>query len=199
MGRTVVSVWLIIHLTAVLVPPFSLQSTSPISPSPVADSLMRALRPYIDLLFLNHGYAFFAPDPGPSHLLRAKMEFDDGRQPLVLMFPDLKREQPRLLYHRHFMLSEQLHSQFVPPEPPEAIARQPAALESWQHGRLMYDLKWKSFENHLRSTYGASQVTLTRIEHRMIDVYEVEELHRRLDDRETYFNLSENAPGEELP
>ena len=35
-------------------------------------------RPYLEAAYLDHGYAFFAPDPGPSHLVRYELEFDDG-------------------------------------------------------------------------------------------------------------------------
>ncbi len=56
--------------------------------------------------------------PPPSHLVRYKLEMPDGSMQNGV-FPDLKTEQPRLFYHRHFMLTEKL-MQFFDPEQPGA-------------------------------------------------------------------------------
>ncbi len=58
--------------------------------------------------FLGHGYRFFAPNPGPSHLVRYEVEFADGRTESH-RFPDTQEQWPRLLYHRHFMVAEQVN------------------------------------------------------------------------------------------
>jgi hypothetical protein len=149
---------------------------------------------YIDAGYLNHGYFFFAPNPGPSHLIRARIEFADGRAPIVETLPDLKAQWPRLLYHRHFMLSEQLNAQFAPPEPPPDLRSDPSQLERWRRSRAMYELKWNSFENHLRAKYpDATSITMARIEHRMIDVAEVVEQHKPLTDPDTFLELPETV------
>ena len=195
--RVVISLLLIVHVVAIIMPPFMLQASGPVGSSPIGETVMNLLSPYIDIAFLNHGYAFFAPDPGPSHLFRARIEFADGRPPIEQTFPDLRRQRPRLLYHRHFMLSEQLHELFLPPQPPAEmtadVAAEPSQLEDWRIRRRVYELKWQSYVNHLRAKHGASRVTLTRVRHRMIDVPEVQQQGRRLDDRETYFDLSEDG------
>jgi hypothetical protein len=151
------------------------------------------LRPYVDLLFLDHGYFFFAPNPGPSHLFRAKLEFGDGRAPLELTFPDRTRQKPRLMYHRHFMLAEQLHADFVLPEPPAELANDPQQLAIWRQARERYELRRKSFEEHLRAAYGASRVTLTRLEHSLLGPAEFRELGKPLNAADTFRELPEMA------
>jgi len=161
--RLVISVLLIVHLLAVFIAPFTFAASGPDATSPFALALMNTLRPYIDMMYLNHGYFFFAPEPGPSHQLRCRLEFADGREPEVLLFPDRRRQWPRLLYHRHFMLSEQLNSLFVPENPP---TDDPEILEIWRRERALYQVRRQSFEDHLRIRHGAANVSIVRVEHR---------------------------------
>ena len=191
--RVIISLLLIVHIVAIFTPPFMLQASGPIGASPVGEMVMDTLQPYIDITFLNHGYAFFAPNPGPSHLLRARIEFDDGRPPIEETFPNLDRQWPRLLYHRHFMLSEQLNAQYQPPQLPEQISQDLELAERWQTARRMYELKWRSFKEHLKAKHNASQVTLTRVRHRMIDVFEVTEQNKKLDAPDTFYDLREDG------
>ena len=76
--------------------------------SPFADQVARPFRAYIAAADLNHGYRFFAPNPGPSHLFRYQLTFDDGST-RDGYFPSRAEHWPRLLYHRYFMLSENLN------------------------------------------------------------------------------------------
>jgi hypothetical protein len=115
--RVAISAAIVFHLAAVFTGPWSF---APLH-SRLADDVFRALRPYIESLALGNGYRFFAPEPGPSHLLHYEMEFADGsRRDGVI--PDLKTEWPRLLYHRHFMLSEFLNS-IDSPAAPKGLAQ----------------------------------------------------------------------------
>ena len=91
------------------------------------------LNVYLDVAYLNHGYGFFAPDPGPSHLIHYTIEFDSG-ETLTGTFPDREAYWPRLRYHRHFMLAEQL------------------GLNPDEFGR--------SYARHLLKKYGARRVML---------------------------------------
>jgi len=64
-------------------------------------------------LFLGHGYRFFAPDPGPSHLVEFEITSADGSV-VSGRFPDRDDDAnslPRLQYHRWFMLSETIWSE----------------------------------------------------------------------------------------
>lgn len=191
--RVIISLLLIVHVVAVFVPPFMLQASGSVGTSPIGEVLMNTLQPYIDIAFLNHGYAFFAPNPGPSHLVRARIEFDDGREPIEETFPNLNEHWPRLLYHRHFMLSEQLTAQYQPPQLPPEISQEPELAERWQTARRMYELKLRSFKDHLESKYDAPHVTLTRVRHRMIDVFEVTEQRKSLDAPDTFYDLREDG------
>jgi hypothetical protein len=208
-AKALASALIAFHLTAVFWGPLAFGSAG----SPFTDGVFGVLRPYIDALYLNHGYSFFAPDVGPSHLVDYRVEFADGREPVTGRFPDLARQQPRLLYHRHFMLSESLSNRFVPPEPlPEptpppltATAAERAryqvqkreydqALTVWMHQRSQYDAMWHSFEQHLLHEHGGSKVTLTRVEHRLPLPPEVQYEGRRLNAPDSYINLPETAP-----
>ncbi len=177
--RLIISILVIVHLTAVFVPPIGLQAQSRVTNSRFVRSLQWALGWYIDAAYLNHGYAFFGPDPGPSHLIEYTVEFEDDRPALTQTFPDLKRHWPRLLYHRHFMLSEHLNSSFTQPEAPprpqrfagqsdlewnEIEQRWKANVERWDRARTGYEARWRSFQQHLEETHGG-QVTMTRVRH----------------------------------
>jgi hypothetical protein len=193
--RWVLSGLLLLHVTAVFVAPFTFAtSRAPGMASPFAATVMNFLSPYIDAAFLNHGYFFFAPNPGPAHLVKYRLEFRDGRESVERMFPDLQRHWPRLLYHRHFMLAESLNGRFVPPQPPPEMAADPVARAGWQRSRRSYELLRDSYAEHLRARYGASRVTLTRVEHRLPSPFEVLERGMRLDDPSLYIELSEDAP-----
>lgn len=211
--RIGLSVALLLHLTAVFLPPFQFACrVGNGSSSPIADILISPLRPYIGAMYLDHGYFFFAPNPGPSHLVHYKVEFADGRTPVEGRFPDLAQHQPRLKYHRHFMIAEALNNQFepptAPPEPsPPALNSQPTdrerriqverqeahklALEEWKHRRAQYEAMTKSIENHLLKEFGGSKVTITRVEHRLLSPFEVRELGSKPGDPNTYTNLTE--------
>ena len=190
--RVVLSVLILGHVVAVFVPPFAF-CTSAMGPdrSPAAMALMRVFQPYADITFLNHGYAFFAPDPGPSHLLRAHLEYDDGRPGEDLTFPNLKQQWPRLLYHRHFMLTESLNTRFVPPSLPREVRPDSPPYQEWQEQRKTYDALWQSFEKHLVATHGASSAVLTRIEHRQPTPDEFERERMKIGDQRLYQDLPE--------
>jgi hypothetical protein len=124
--RVLLSVILLYHALAVFVGAWN--SAPP--PSPLAITAAIPFRPYITLLDLNHGYRFFAPDPGPSHLFYYTLTLREGTTQSG-HFPNREEHWPRLLYHRYFMLSEQANG-FLPGGPtpvgpmtipPEAYSR----------------------------------------------------------------------------
>jgi hypothetical protein len=167
------SLLILFHVAAVVLAPFAFATSSPEGTSPLVAFVSPLFRGYSEFAFLNHGYAFFAPDPGPSVLMRGRMEFTDGRPPVERVFPDLGQDFPRLFYHRHFMLSEQLNMLFVPEEPPDEIRNDPGLLLTWRGQRAAYERRRSSFVRHLRQRYGAERVTLTRVEHRLASPAEV--------------------------
>lgn len=209
--KITISILLLLHLSAVVVAPLAVACDTGGSNSPAVAPLRRWLDPYITLMFLNHGYFFFAPDPGPSHLVDYKVEFNDGRQAVEGRFPDLATERPRLLYHRHFMLSESLYANFTPPEAPPEPSPPPLTasaeertrheldkaehrrmVAAWQQRRKLYETLRVSVEEHLQAKYNGDKVTITRVEHRPPMPAEVSELKKPLNAPEFYTNLSEN-------
>ncbi|MEX0678569.1 MAG: hypothetical protein WD063_15920 [Pirellulales bacterium] len=99
--RAVVSVLVILHVAAVFIGPWAM----PPQNSELSATVARLFQPYLDILSLGNGYRFFAPEPGPSHLVRYEVTLDDGTL-VEGVFPDRSEHRPRLLYHRYFMLSE---------------------------------------------------------------------------------------------
>jgi len=193
---------LLIHVAAVFIAPFTFATSSgPGSASPLAAGVANVLRPYIDATYLDHGYFFFAPNPGPNHVLRYRLQYDSGRDAQAGVIPDRQRHWPRLLYHRHFMLSESLNSRYVSASPPAEGVGDEQRLGDWQRGRRQYELLRDSFCEHLRATSGASRAGVTRVEHRQPSPFEFEQ-GLRLDDPGLYRDLTDDAvagPVEALP
>ena len=116
---------------------------------------------YLNALYLNHGYHFFAPDPGPSTLLKYEGTAADGT-PVAGVIPDADGHFPRLLYHRHFMLTERLAG--------------PDGRNPEYHAALARGLGIET---------GAEELNLTVLTHRLPDVREVR-AGFGLDDPATY-------------
>jgi hypothetical protein len=210
--KVLVSGLILLHLAAVFVAPFQFASTVGGSSSPFADALRSCLRPYIEALYLNHGYFFFAPNPGPNHLIEYRVEYADGREATIGRIPNLMTERPRLLYHRHFMVAEALNNAYAPPEPqpepspPSLTAsdeeRQRYAYErglyqaylaNWQRQRAQYEAMKQSIEDHLTHEFGATSVKIARIEHRQ-PVPDDFTAGRRLTDKDSYVEMPEVPP-----
>jgi hypothetical protein len=156
--QIVTSVLILLHLTAVWVAPFSVPPSSPL-----AQTIAGWFRPYVEGAFLNHGYKFFAPDPGPTHLVRYELELADGTKQTGI-FPNLKEQWPRLLYHRHMMLSERLDG------PPQAY---------W-----IGDFS-RSYAQHLLDERQARSVTLYLVTHALPSPTQVQ-AGMKLDDPSLY-------------
>ncbi len=102
--RAWVSLLIGLHLSAIFVAPWT--AVEPRSQFGLV--LRRFFEPYLQLMYLDHGYRFFAPEPGPSHLV-----YYQGTQPsgetVEGRIPDPQAIWPRLRYHRWFMLSETIN------------------------------------------------------------------------------------------
>lgn len=115
--RALVSAAVAWHLVGVMVAPLSVPPRFEGRDSVLGAQLKEIYTPYITALYLNHAYKFFAPNPGDSHLVRYDLYFADGTKRVGAEeqgFPDRLRHWPRLLYHRHFMLTEFIND-FAPP------------------------------------------------------------------------------------
>lgn len=148
--RLLVTAALAWHLIGLFVGPIS----SP--PSILGDRLQSIYLPYLQAAYLNHGYKFFGGNPGPSHLVRYVIEMPGGER-MEGTFPDRKVHWPRLLYHRHFMLSEFVNAFAAPPDP----------QFEWDHQPLspVQEAYVESYANHLLKIYGGKRVTLYLVEH----------------------------------
>jgi hypothetical protein len=138
-GFALVNVWLIYHLAALVLAPWSVPPASRL-----VQNAWRGVGPYDQILFLNHGYHYFAPEPGNSTLVAYVLEMPDGSR-LSGKIPNLGIK-PRLFYHRHFMLTEYLASDDLSP-----------------------DLRTKLVESMARELcreHHATRVTLSRVTHR---------------------------------
>ncbi|MEM9365455.1 MAG: hypothetical protein AAGD07_05625 [Planctomycetota bacterium] len=182
-ARFLISILVVGHLLAVFLPPMAFQTQGLRGISPSVLSVLRPIEGYAQFLYLDRGYAFFAPDPGPSHLLRAvAAETPNDLEPPTLdeeesssvTIPNLESQWPRLLYHRHFMLSEFLHENFEPalPEGVEAFVGNIVTREEidvLQLGRRRYEAIANSMRRRFAQELGAPSATLARVEHRQPD------------------------------
>lgn len=193
--RVIVSVLIVFHLAAIFIAPLMLATNG----SPAVAPFYEALEPYYGVTSTDHGYAFFAPNPPfRNSLVRYRVEFDDGREPIEHTFPDIERHWPRLLYHRHFMLSEQLAADFSPPKPPpgappelvDAWKLRRGPYLDWDRRRPLYEVRWKSFEQHLLAQHDGDRVTMIRMWHLVPDQAVFEEF-KDLQHPDSYVDLDE--------
>ena len=142
------------HVLAVFVGPWAM----PPQGSELARSMAGVMEPYIQTMFLNNGYRFFAPEPGPGHLVRYELVTRDDRT-IAGFFPDRATNWPRLLYHRHFMLSEFLNA-----------LHQVEGNETANEVATAYG---ESYVNHLRDEYDAKSVKLYLQQHSLPSMADV--------------------------
>ena len=192
-AKLIASILVAFHVSAVFLAPMWFASGQQ---SPAIAPLMSVYRPYINAAFLNHGYAFFAPEPGPTHLVRYRLQFDNGRADEEGVFPNLATERPRLLYHRHFMLSESLftYSNLPPLGPNATRAEQAEHAARTQH----YELLKSSLARHVAAANHAETAILHRWEHRPLFPDEVTRNGKRLDAEDTYRDLDALPPAREV-
>ena len=118
------------------------------------------LTPYLRAAYLNHGYRFFAPNPGPSHILRYEVDLKSGGK-IEGHFPDTEEHFPRLLYHRMFMVSETAFNLADPvsePPPPGSLN----AIEQLEFDKQMAtaDALGRSIARRLITEFDGSRVQL---------------------------------------
>jgi hypothetical protein len=194
--RRAITLLLLGHLTALFAGPFQLASTREDGTSPFANMVYQAVLPYMRVANLDQGYQFFAPNPGPTHLVRYKVEFNDGREPLENHFPNLDEQWPRLLYHRHMMLSEYLNGLAPPPQNmspqqwEESLPRKRNLDELSAENRGPEDWCAESYADHLLRKHGGSRVTLTVVRHGLANIEQIR-AGVQLDDAASYTDLVE--------
>jgi hypothetical protein len=140
-GFGLVNLWLVYHLAGIAIAPWSVPPSSRL-----VQNSWRFVGPYVQILFLNHGYHYFAPEPGNSTLVAYVLDMPDGRQ-VTGRIPN-RKIWPRLLYHRHFMLTEFLAaSDNYPPDIRKDLIR--------------------SMARELCREHSATRVSLSKVTHRL--------------------------------
>ena len=156
-GFVVVNIWLVFHVFAVFIAPAGMPPASPF----LVDASRLAL-PYNQALFLNHGYHYFAPDPGSSTVVSYAIP-RSGDVPIKGQFPE-PTIFPRLLYHRYFMLAENVRA-FSPETQAEVL---------------------RSYAQHFAKQHDSSRISLSFVNHNPSSIARIQ-AGGRLSDPETYF------------
>ena len=213
--RALVSLAIIWHLVGVMVAPLSVPPRFEGPDSVLGAKLKEVYAPYITALYLNHAYKFFAPNPGDSHLVRYDLYFADGTKRVghdEQTFPDRFRHWPRLLYHRHFMLTEFIND-FAPPwawnNQPPPTAPNPAqtvvatlappqvtpggeivpAVESSappEFGRPFVKPYVRAIAEYLADKYDAVRVDVFYRKHLLPSIADFQEVGEKLDSPKSY-------------
>jgi hypothetical protein len=196
--RLLLSLLIVGHLLAIFLPPLAFQAGGPFGDSPSVALLLSPVRGYSQFMYFDRGYAFFAPDPGPSHLIQAAVTGADG-QTTESLYPDLNHQWPRLNYHRHFMLAEFLNDMYQPPGPPqELIAADRPAADDWARLRERYEHVRQSIRDHLSHVNDGKDVKIRRIEHLIPTFIDYVQDPISLDDPRLYTVLMDRGPDDPL-
>ena len=157
--RYCINLWVTLHFTAIIAAAGTIGQASG-----YVLAVWQVFHPYLEVLFLNHGFNFYAPEPSATMMMTFEAERADGSISSGRI--NDSSTWPRLLYQRHLLLTE--HIGLVPND-----SRGP-----W----------YRSYARHLCRKYGASKVRLTLVKHDPMPM----EMFRdkgRLDDPLTYVTL----------
>lgn len=169
----------LIHFLGVLAEPLRFFSRSEIRTAPEFAWLSDTMKPYSQWLYLNHGYFFFAPNPGPGHLIQCTLsttasdESSDKEPGQVLLLPDRNEHWPRLLYHRYFMLSEFYTSRYAPEQVTQDLKKDLEFMQTWASDKELYDQIRTSITSSIKQTLGKETVELRRVERLLPDSQQV--------------------------
>lgn len=159
--QAAISVLLLFHLSAIALFPWTVPPASRLARWVFGNPVYRH---YVEVMYLDHGFKFFAPNPGTqARSVRYVLEFQDGSTEEGIL-PDREKHWPRLRYHRHFMLTEHLpvappryatkYQQHLGVAPPDAPTEPPPGPP------ILLPQYVDSYGSHLLATSGAQRVTL---------------------------------------
>jgi len=179
--RLLLSLLIGFHVLSLFVAPWS----SPPPSSQLSQSVADQFRWYSNATHTQNGYRFFAPAPGPSHLVEFDLTLNDGTKKSG-RFPDLNEQWPRLYYHRYFMLSEHLNNMLnlTPSEMPADLS--PEMRAAFQKDRALFHKFVEAYANQLLREYDAKHVKLRLVEHRFPSLTEALVKGWELDDKRLY-------------
>jgi hypothetical protein len=168
--RVLISIVILWHFLGVFLAALSIGGSSDLV---MAIAQQRPMQWYLDVLYMNQGHSFFAPDVGPAHLIRYELHDQNGQVLDKGEFP--KEEWPRLRYHRHFMLADQADM----PSPDEQFNKEWQRKYLEAYGRQL-----------LRANPNAQSVRVQRIAHWPLPL-DLAQQNRTLTDPEGYELISE--------
>jgi hypothetical protein len=188
--RRLASALILAHLATVFIAPWSAPPPAPL----LAGRAARVVSPYLQAAYLNHGYRFFAPDPGPSHLVRYELVGADGSA-IRGRIPDPAKHRPRLLYHRHFMITEMLFNRLnlieeIPPDAELPSSERAAIERENQLVRQSVQSVLQGIAQQLLDQYDGQRVQLYLVEHAIPYPQDVLQ-GMRLDSPELYTDLAD--------
>lgn len=169
----------LIHFVGVLSEPLRFFSRSEVQTAPEIAFLSETMKPYSQFLYMNHGYFFFAPNPGPGHLIQCSPStssaVDSATESSSQNFylPDRKDHWPRLLYHRYFMLSEFYTSRYAPQQVTEELKKDIEFMPRWAFDKELYDQIRTSIVISLKHSRGHERIELRRVERLLPDAQQV--------------------------
>jgi hypothetical protein len=201
----VIAILVGLHMGAVLAEPLRFFSQSDFQAGPEFLAWRRWTAPYVEWLSLDHGYFFFAPNPGPSHLLGVSTEPGSAAgktiEDYAMVFPDRRQHWPRLLYHRYFMLSEFYNNTFAPNRLLAEDLVDAEFVARWKQDRMRYEALRGSLASSLESHLEVDRVELHRFERILFTPEQVIGQGWRLDDPRGLILLEEGplSPGQAEP
>lgn len=130
-------------------------------------SMMGLFGPYFEVFDVGHSYRYYAPEPGPTPIILARLRYPDGREE-ELRLPD-RGLTPRLRYQRHLNLANHLYNDFL-----RARAREHAPDTSPHSGEEGPGRWAASYARHLSRTHpGCETIALYATRHLLPDLEEV--------------------------
>lgn len=154
--RRLVSVALVFHLAAMLAGSLAAPPASVLE-----RDVVRLFAPYHQLIDQGYAYRYYAPEPGPTPVVTARVHFADGRPEVTVRLPE-RGVLPRLRYQRQLALANHLARDF-----------EEARRMTGDGGKSLYA---RSYARHLAHVHpGASTITLHLQSHLIPDARRVAE------------------------
>lgn len=140
-ARRLVTVALLFHLVAILAAAWAAAPSSGLQ-----QGIAGLFAPYHQVIDQSYAYRYYAPEPGPTPIATARIQFRDGRAEETVRLPD-RGTRPWLRYQRQLALANHLASDF-----------EAARANAGDGGRS----RWaRSYARHLAATHpGGASITL---------------------------------------
>jgi hypothetical protein len=152
-ARRLATAALLFHMTAIVAAALSVPPSSPLEQA-IADQFAH----YYELIDQGHAYRYYAPEPPPTPVVVARLEFADGRPDAEVRLPD-RSLRPRLRYQRHLALANHMFAEF---------SGAPRDEQGRRRGHWA-----ESYARHLCKTRGCARVTLLAKVHLIPDLEQV--------------------------